>query len=224
MDLVDPRWAGRCGMARPLTGTTRTHVAALFATWGEDRAKSFVDRLLTSEINWEGGNATLMRSVGAGAYAWGFTDTDDANVSRINGHPTGIVIPDQGEDDLGTLVIPNSVMLIQGAKNPENGKKLIDFLLSVEVEEMLAEGRSAQIPLHPEAKAPEGVLRLADIKAMEVDWRAVGRAIETFGPWLDERVEGGGETAGEKGSIVLFVVLGVAAVVVLVVLGTRRRS
>src|SRR5258706_3743893 len=33
-DLVDPKWKGKIAIAKPLFGTSATHAAVLFATWG----------------------------------------------------------------------------------------------------------------------------------------------------------------------------------------------
>ena len=117
-DLADPKWKGKITMAKPLTGTTMTHVAALMTFWGEEKTKDWLDSLLSNDIYWSRGNAMVMRDVGRGAFAWGPTDTDDANVSRLNSeHHSATVIPDQGEGGIGTLVIPNSVTIVKGAKN-----------------------------------------------------------------------------------------------------------
>src|SRR5262249_37082748 len=79
-----------------------------------------------------------------------------------------------GDDDprMGTLFIPNTLMLVKGAPNAEGGKKLIDFLLGAEVEKKLAEGPSAQIPLNPDVRAelPAAIEAGRKAKAMRVDW------------------------------------------------------
>lgn len=206
-DLTDPKWAGRVTMAKPLTGTTLTNLGALFSVWGEEKTKAWVDELLDSEMYWNKGNAQVMRDVGSGRMAWGFTDTDDAHVSRhVKKHPTDIIVPDQGEGAMGTLLIPNSVLIVKDAKNLENAKKLVDFILSTEVESKLARGRSAQIPLRSSVKVPPGVLRLDQIKAIDVDWEAVGRALETQNAYLHERFQGGDAEAGKKSTVALWLI------------------
>ena len=80
-------------------------------------------------------NAMVMREVGNGSYAWGYTDTDDANVSRIKNRPTAIVVPDQGEDEIGTLLIPNSVAVVKDARNLDQAKRLVDYLLSLRMKQ-----------------------------------------------------------------------------------------
>ncbi|NQT20446.1 MAG: ABC transporter substrate-binding protein, partial [Planctomycetes bacterium] len=71
------------------------------------------------------------------------------------------------------LLIPNTVCLIKGAPHPEAGRKLIDFLLSREVESMLAHSKSVQMPLRSGVDKPKHVPDYSDIKAMTVDWEKV---------------------------------------------------
>jgi iron(III) transport system substrate-binding protein len=173
-DLEEAKYRGRCVMAKPLAGTTATHMLVLFEVLGEGETKSFLEKLVTEGLKVASGNAHVMRQVREGTYAWGFTDTDDFNVALSEGYPVSAIYPDQGPDEKGTLVLPNTVALIRGAPHPENAKKLIDFLLSEEVERSLAFGRSAQIPLHPSAPHPDHVkVPGVDFRSMEVDFASV---------------------------------------------------
>jgi iron(III) transport system substrate-binding protein len=116
----------------------------------------------------------------------GFTDTDDANVAMQRGKPVRMMFPDQGRNRMGTLVIPNTVALVKGCPHPGAGKKLIDFLLSREVEEMLARSGSAQMPVRPGIPVPEGNPSLAGIKAMKTDWNAVETGLADVSRFLEE--------------------------------------
>jgi len=170
-DLVDPARRSQGGLARPFAGTTATHGTILFQVLGEERAKAFFEGIVANDVNMTPGNAHLMRSVRQGDFAFGFTDTDDFNVARLEKFPVEAVYPDQGEGEPGTLVIPNSVALIKGGPNPDNAKKLIDYILSTEVEEKLAFADSAQIPLRKAVKRPEHVeVPGVDFRAMVVDF------------------------------------------------------
>jgi iron(III) transport system substrate-binding protein len=186
-DLIAPEWKGKGGIAKPLTGTTATHGAVLFEKLGEEGAKEFFKQICDTDVNLTSGNAHLMRQVRSGAFAFGFTDTDDFNVARVDGHPVAVVYPDGGEGQMGTLVIPNTVAMIKGCPHPDAAKKLIDFILSPEVEERLAHSNSAQIPLHPGVKRPDHVkIPGRDFKAMEVDFEMAAKDFDTCQKYFRE--------------------------------------
>jgi len=128
-DLTKQEWRGRCALANPLFGTTATHAAALFVYLGNERAEEFFRALKSNGIIMVDGNSTSRDRVQNGEIPIGFTDTDDAQVALFNQKPVDILFPDQGKGQIGTLFIPNTVCLIANSPNPENGKKLIDYLL-----------------------------------------------------------------------------------------------
>src|SRR5262249_34302893 len=145
-DLADSNWRGKVGIARPIAGTTATHVACLFAMLGEEKAKEFFRSLKANEIQILGGNKQVAQAAAAGQIAFGLTDTDDAIVELERAASVAIIYPDREADQLGTLFIPNTLAIIKGSPHPEAAKKLVDYLLSPAVEEKLAAGASAQIP------------------------------------------------------------------------------
>src|SRR5256885_3686657 len=124
-------------------------------------------------------NGEVRRRVSAGEFAIGLTDSDDVNVAIKDDAPIGFVLPDQ--DGIGTLLVPNAVVLIAGCRNPENAKKLIDFLLSPASERWLAESDAAQIPLRegmPLPKLFRDKSGLAEIRLMKVEYRALATRLE----------------------------------------------
>lgn len=190
-DLVDPKWKGKVCMARPLTGTTLTHVTALYAMRGEAWTNDFLGKVASAEVNLVTGNGHVMRLVREGQMAWGLTDTDDFNVARMAGYPVAMVYPDQEDaahaDAAGTLLIPNSVCVLKDAPHPEQARKLVDFILSKRVEEALARADGAQIPVRGDVAKPEHVKSAAELTLMAVDWSKVGAEIESRSQQLKER-------------------------------------
>ncbi|HET6201341.1 MAG TPA: extracellular solute-binding protein [Planctomycetota bacterium] len=172
-ELADPHWKGQVGLAKPTAGTALTHFAALFEVWGEEKTREFCEALLANEVNLASGNGPVASLVGGGHLIFGLTDTDDVRAQQLNGKPVAAVYPDEPED--GVLVIPNTLALVAGAPHAENGKKLIDYLLSPAVERRLAASPSANIPVRPTVETPEHVRRLDSIRRMEVDWVAAAR-------------------------------------------------
>lgn len=175
-DLVDPRFAGMAGMARPVTGTTLTHMAALFEVLGEIEALAYLGAIRDAnergELALATGNGHVKSLVQQGELAFGWTDTDDFNVAREAGAPVAIVYPDQ--DGAGTLLIPNTVAVLAGAPRPENARRFIDWLLAPAVEAELALSRSAQIPVRPGVPRPAHVVDPARLKLMHVDFATLG--------------------------------------------------
>jgi iron(III) transport system substrate-binding protein len=172
-DLLDPKWKGRSSFVRPLTGTTLTHAVVLYSVLGEEKAREWLRGMHDNECAFPSGNGPLAKMVASGQSAFGFTDTDDYEKVLADGSPVTRVYPDQQEGGIGTLLIPNTVSLIEGGPQPELGRKLIDFLLSKKVEEMLAHGDSAQIPVRGDVKRPDNVVGPPEYRVMEVDWGAV---------------------------------------------------
>jgi len=171
-DLADPKWRGKAGIAKPLFGTTATHAACLFAHWGDDEAKRYFQDIRDNDVRILAGNKQVALSVASGQLALGITDTDDAVIEREKGMPVEIVYPDQGDGGIGTLFIPNTLGIIAGGPNPREARRLVEYLLSSEVEARLAAGPGAQIPLGENVQADLQVETPATVKAMQVDFEA----------------------------------------------------
>ncbi|MEE8525440.1 MAG: extracellular solute-binding protein [Thermoanaerobaculia bacterium] len=184
-DLADPRWRGETAIANPLFGTTTMHVAALAAAWGDEAARDFLDRLRDNEVRLASSNGEVKRLVATGQVAFGLTDTDDAHVALSEGLPVEVVYPDQG--DLGTMVMPTSVVLMAGAPNPAAGQRLIDCLLSAETEQELAVS-AAHMPLRDDVETPAAVRPVSSLQPMAVDYAEIARSMERIQPWLRDWV------------------------------------
>jgi iron(III) transport system substrate-binding protein len=96
--------------------------------------------------------------------------------------PVEVVYADQG--GLGTLIMPNMVAMLKGRPHPAPAKQLIDYLLSVEVEEKLAFSPAAQMPLGPGVKTPEWVPTLDSLKGMDVDYTKIAETLEQIQRFL----------------------------------------
>jgi len=174
-DLVNPRWKGKIGIAKPLFGTTATQAACLFAVWGEEKAKAFFRDLKANEVQVFSGNKQVATAAGSGQIAFGLTDTDDATGEIEAGSPVAIVYPDREPEQLGTLFIPNTLAMIKGATHPDAARRLADLIVSPEVEATLAQGPSAQIPLLNGSKKPAQVETPATVHPMNVDFQAAAK-------------------------------------------------
>ena len=87
-----------------------------------------------------------------------------------------MVFPDR--DGMGVPVMPNMVSLIAGAPHQEAGQKLIDYLLSAEVERALAQSEAVQIPLHEGIEPPKNIPPITSFKSMMLDYSKAADRVE----------------------------------------------
>jgi iron(III) transport system substrate-binding protein len=174
LDLADPPWKGQVAIADPRFGSTSFHVAALYAVLGDAKADDFFRRLKANDVKVVDGNSVVRDLVVRGEVKVGLTDTDDVNVALQAGAPIGMVLPDR--DGMGVAVMPNMVSLIRGAPRTEAGQRFIDYLLSAEVERILAQSEAVQVPLHQGVEGPENIPPISSFKPMTLDYgQAAGR-------------------------------------------------
>lgn len=151
LELTDPKWKGKVAIAKPHFGTTATQAACLFEVLGPETAKAFYRGLGSNNVHVVAGNKQVATGVGEGRFAVGLTDTDDAMGEVLAGKPVAIVFPDAAghpaHSRLGTLYLPNTLAVVKGAPNPTGARKLVDYLLSPDVERRLARGGGYQFPL-----------------------------------------------------------------------------
>ena len=170
-ELTDAKWKGKVALAYPLFGTTATHVSAMYVVLGQEKTEGYLKALKANGVVIVDGNSTARDVVVEGRLPVAFTDTDDVNVAIQSGKPVKMVYPDS--DGTGTLLIPNTIALIRGCPHPDEGKILIDYLVSREVESKLAFCESANMPIRDAVEKPPHVPEFSSIKAMEVNYYQV---------------------------------------------------
>lgn len=183
-ELTQPKWRQKVALAYPLFGTTSMHVAALYSIIGPKKTEAYLNGLAGNQVVVVNGNSVTRDLVVEGKIPIGFTDTDDANVAILKGAPVRMYFPDK--KGIGTLLIPNTVALIKNGPNPENGKKLIDYLLSRETESRLAFSRAAQMPVRSGVKKPENMVDVSEIRSMAVDYHKAAQYLERASRFCQE--------------------------------------
>ncbi len=174
-DFLKPEWKGKLAIGYPLFGTTEIHFAALNLKMGEE-VESFFRQMCENEVACLDGNAMVVSFVAQGTYMAGFTDTDDVYSAKQEGKSVDMIFHDQ--DGMGSLLIPNTVAMIKGAPHPEEAGALIDFLLSEEVQLMLARSPSAQIPIGQTVEFEHSAFKDLDIRVMDVDYEQVAEIMQ----------------------------------------------
>ena len=175
-ELADPKWRGQVAMADPRFGSTSFHVAALYAMAGDGKMDDFFRRLKANGVRIVDGNSVVRDLVARGELKVGLTDTDDVNVAIEDGQPIAMVLPDA--TGLGVPVMPNMVSLIANGPHPEDGRRLIDYLLSPDVERQLAQSEAVQIPLHAGIQGPKNIPGIDTFKPMTLDYTKAATRVE----------------------------------------------
>lgn len=167
--LGEARFKGRLGMARPEFGTTRGQMGALLYAHGERVLGDWLAALKANDVRLYDGNSAVVRAVGTGEIWVGLTDNDDVEGGKRNGWPVAMVpignhllavTHDRAGSGTvshfpeGALQTPCTVAVVKGAPHGESARRLVDFLLSGEVEAMLAASEWKTNPVSPRAFDP----------------------------------------------------------------------
>jgi iron(III) transport system substrate-binding protein len=183
-DLLLPAWKNEVGIAQPLFGTTSSHAAALFVELGNAEAQSYFTALLANGVHIVDGNSVVRDMVVSSELKCGLTDTDDALVAIEEGKSVTMIFPDQ--QGIGTLLIPNTVGLINGAPHPDEARQFIDYLLSKDVEEALANCPSRQIPLRDGVPVPEILSLYDELRFMAISPQDIANEMSESSVWLQQ--------------------------------------
>ncbi len=149
-DLLDPAYKNMLQMADARTsGTAVTRIFSILEVYGRDEEKAFEymkkKRRNVQLYTKSGGGGTL--PVGLGQAGAGIFFIVDALDTKAKGYDVVISFPKEG---IGTSA--EAIALIKGAKNPELGKKLIDWASSPAMQSLFAKYQINFVPAHPEVK------------------------------------------------------------------------
>ncbi|MBE7463694.1 MAG: extracellular solute-binding protein [Planctomycetes bacterium] len=194
--LCEPAWRGRFCMARPLFGTTRSHLVSLVLALGEERGFELLRKLRENASaggtkEWiMPGNSHVRDRVADGTFDAGLTDTDDVFAGQRNGQDVDLIPLQQTADWPGVYLIPNTVAVLKGTLHQEAARRFVDFLLDPETEAWLAEQGARQIPVRSEVPVPAGMPSLKDFQPAAFDAEALREKLESLSERIDRLVRG----------------------------------
>jgi iron(III) transport system substrate-binding protein len=185
-DLLQPAFKGQLQMADARTsGTAVTRIFSILEVNGrnEDRAFEYMKKLREQiqVYTKSGGGGTL--PVGLGQAFGGIFFIVDALKTKQEGYDVVISFPREG---IGSAV--EAVALLKGAKNPELGKKLIDWAASPAMQGLYALRKINFVPAHPDVKLEAGlaaILKEAKIIPIDEAWAGENRK-RVVERWVNE--------------------------------------
>ena len=163
-DLTDAKYKGQLVTTDPsYTALGLMTVATLSKKFGWDYYK----KLQANGMMIVQGNQQVsdMLKRGERLIAAGGLDSYAAD-ERKAGHPITTLYPSEG-----ALIIPSPTAIVKGSPNPNAAKAFADFMLTEPVQKLFPEdgGYAARVDMPP----PQGSPKLADVKAMAVDYDAI---------------------------------------------------
>lgn len=167
-DLLDPKWKGKIAYADPAkSGSSYTQLVTMISAFGKDDGKgwdyvkSFVKNLDGKVLS---GSGLVYKGVAEKEFPLGVTLEEAALRYVEGGAKVGIVYPSEG-----TSAVPDGCAIIKGAKNMEQAKQFIDFLVSKDVQTLIQKEfmrRSVRNDIEP----PQGIPASKDIKLVQYDF------------------------------------------------------
>ena len=175
-DLLAPAYKNMLQMADARTsGTAVTRIFSILEVNGRDEAKAFAYmKKLRPNVQLytkSGGGGTL--PVGLGQAGGGIFFIVDALDTKAKGYDVTISFPNEG---IGTAA--EGIALIKGAKNPELGKKLIDWATSPAMQGQFAKYKINFVPANPAVALEPSlaeVLKGAKLFPIDADYAGANR-------------------------------------------------
>jgi iron(III) transport system substrate-binding protein len=167
-DLLNPALKGKIATADPSSSSSAfaqlTNMLLAMGGYEDDAAWQYVKDLFT---NIDGkiceSSSAVYKGVGDGEYVVGLSYEDPCAQLVKDGAPVKIVYPKEG-----TVYLPASAEIIAGAKNMDNAKLFMDFILSEEVQNIWGTTLTNR-PVMKDAKTSDFMTPMADIYTIEED-------------------------------------------------------
>ena len=170
-DLLDPKWYNQIIMTDPSqASTTKYWMAAMMQS--EKYGEKYFQALKDNGVELESGTTATHNRVADASYQVGIClDYVSANLIA-EGSP---MMFHYTTEDVITMTSP--VALIKGCANEENGKLLMDFILSKEGQEVLVANNLVSVRDDVEMQVDTSAIAAIN---MEVDYNDLGENLQTY--------------------------------------------
>ena len=168
--LAEPKWKDKIAYAAAdKSGSSYTILATLLTVFGDTDAGWKVVEDIMKNAKILPSSSRVPKGVADGEYHAGLTYEDAALRHVKGGAPVGVVYPGDG-----TSVPPDGNAILKGAKHPKAARIFMDYAVSKEVMDLLAEKfalRSARTDVEP----PAGFPAIGAIKVVPYDMEWAGK-------------------------------------------------
>ncbi|MDJ0781600.1 MAG: ABC transporter substrate-binding protein [Desulfosarcinaceae bacterium] len=169
-DLTKPEFKGLVQVASPQSsGTAYTVLATMTQIMGEEEAFKYLAKLHKNINQYTKSGSAPGKAAARGETMIGIGFLHDHALQKANGFPLELIVPTEGTGyEIGGLSI------IKGARNMENAKKFVDFMLSAEGQEVPQRVKMFQVPTNMKANVPKEAIRLDQVNLIDYDFVKYG--------------------------------------------------
>jgi len=171
-DLLKPEYQGEIALSNPNTaGTGYSILVALVELMGEDAAFDYLKKLNANVSNYTKSGSAVGGLAARGEVSIGVMFSSDSNMLVRQGFPMKIVHPSEG-----TGYALDSMSIIRGAKNLDEAKEFVDWVLTPQAQSINIKIENG-VTYHPTANGAEFsdyTMNLDGVKLLEMDQRFYG--------------------------------------------------
>ena len=179
-DLLDPKFKGKIQYSTPgqAGDGTAVMIELIHAFGGKDAAFDYFKKLQENNVGPSSSTGKLTALVNKGEI---FVANGDVqmNMAQMADNPNIHIFWPAGPDGKkSTFALPYYIALVKGAPNSDNGKKLIDFLLSKDAQSTIA-SVALGIPVRSDVEASSDIKSMMDgVEVWNPDWAGVLNDLE----------------------------------------------
>jgi iron(III) transport system substrate-binding protein len=168
LDLADPRWQGKVGIA-PGGSDFHPIVTAVRVTRGEDVAKTWLDGLRRNALALRNNNA-ILRAVNSGQLALGMINQHYWHRLRAAEGDAAVKarLFHFGNHDPGTLVNVSGAGVVAASDNQDAAQQFLAFIVSDEGQRLIVSTKDYEYPLATGVAADPGLPPLDSLGVAEV--------------------------------------------------------
>jgi iron(III) transport system substrate-binding protein len=183
--LIGGRFDGE--LVAPITSNVsfRDWVTAIRLVRGDQVARQYLEGLEQNDIELVPSNFEAAAAVGRGEFDIGLVNHYYIELVEQEGDELEAVYTDQEPGGFGVLFNVAGAGITASAEHEENAQKLVDYLLTEEVQERFA-GANFEYPLLPGLEAAPGVKPLDQVRTTDVSLEELGAGAEETDRLIDE--------------------------------------
>ena len=172
-DLLDPQYRRQIQKPSPATsGTAFNVITSLTTEWGEEAAFEYLRALHPNIQTYTSSGTAPAAAVAVGEAPIGLQFTPAFFQAADEGFPVQVIFPTEGVG----FEAP-AVSILQGTRNLAAAQRLVDWLVSVEGQNVLTRERTYFYPVNPQAELGPGMPSFDSLRTISVDpvWAGANR-------------------------------------------------